>query len=91
MISMENFKEADLGEIDAISLVKEEDFLHFANKPENQSYRFAEKELHPNSEEEKIIAHSFYVFDVASKQWFNYQEVLIDKEEYQSLQDEEED
>lgn len=90
-MSTQGFKEADLGDVEAVSLIKEIDFLHFANKAENQQYRFVEKELHPESKEEKVIAHSFYVFDVSSKQWFSYQEILIDQEEYEALQEEEEE
>lgn len=85
MIDTKKYKEVQIFEPEgAIILFTEKDFLEFAEVQENRRYLFFVKEYHPE-DEDKIIAHDCYVFDVISCHWFNYQDILIDQDAYDKL------
>lgn len=70
----------------AIILLREPDFLAFANKPENISHKFVNLEHHPEKPAQ-VIAHHFYVADPGSKQVFGYIQLAIPASEYEKIQD----
>lgn len=91
MIDIKRFKKAEmLAPENCIQLSDEKDFMEFLEKQENKGYLFVDTEYHPENEK-KIIAHNYYVFDLPSGQWFNFEQLLIPKDEYDSIQEKEEE
>lgn len=85
MIDIKKFKEIDVYQPDdAINLFNEKDFQDFIEKPENKSYCFYMKEF-DSEDDDKVIAHTCIVFDVISRKWFTYDDVLIPQEEYDAI------
>ena len=88
MLDQLPWKEVDFFEGDAcLDILKETDFLSFAQKPQNKPYLFVHTETHPE-DEKKVVAKHYYIADADVKQLFAFSKILVSLDEYDEIHSE---